>query len=67
MLVLSRNVRQKIVFPSLRISVEILSVSGSKVRLGIEAPEEIPVHRSEVADRIFQVGLCHERPRCSRC
>ena len=38
MLVLSRNNRQKIVFPTLGISVEILHITGNKVRLGIEAP-----------------------------
>lgn len=52
MLVLSRGRNDKVVFPTLGISVEILRVSGNKVRLGIEAPQEIPVHRHEVSDRI---------------
>jgi CheY-like chemotaxis protein/sRNA-binding carbon storage regulator CsrA len=32
--------------------VEILRVAGNKVRLGIEAPHEIPVHRHEISERI---------------
>jgi carbon storage regulator CsrA len=52
MLVLSRGRNDKVVFPTLGISVEILRVAGNKVRLGIEAPQEIPVHRHEVSERI---------------
>jgi carbon storage regulator CsrA len=52
MLVLSRGRNDKVVFPTLGISVEILRVSGNKVRLGIDAPQEVPVHRHEVSERI---------------
>ena len=52
MLVLSRGQNDKVMFPTLGISVEIIRVAGKKVRLGIEAPEEIPVHRHEVCERI---------------
>lgn len=54
MLVLSRGRNDKIVFPTLGISIEILRISGNKVRIGIEAPQEVPVHRHEVADRISE-------------
>jgi carbon storage regulator CsrA len=56
MLVLSRGRNDKVVFPTLGISVEILRVAGNKVRLGIEAPQEIPVHRHEVSQRIEAGG-----------
>ncbi len=56
MLVLSRGRNDKVVFPTLGISVEILRVAGNKVRLGIEAPQEIPVHRHEVSERIEANG-----------
>jgi carbon storage regulator CsrA len=56
MLVLSRGRNDKVVFPTLGISVEILRVSGNKVRLGIEAPPQIPVHRHEVSERIAASG-----------
>jgi carbon storage regulator CsrA len=51
MLVLSRSNNDKVVFPSLGISVEILRIAGNKVRLGIDAPKEIPVHRHEIVAR----------------
>lgn len=56
MLVLSRGRNDKVVFPTLGISVEILRVAGNKVRLGIEAPHEIPVHRHEVSERMEANG-----------
>src|SRR3954465_4035977 len=56
MLVLSRGRNDKIVFPTLGISVEILRVAGNKVRLGIEAPQEVPVHRHELTERMDAGG-----------
>src|SRR5262245_3601774 len=56
MLVLSRGRNDKVVFPTLGISVEILRVAGNKVRLGIDAPQEIPVHRHEVSERMESHG-----------
>lgn len=63
MLVLSRNSQQRIVFPTLGISLEILQISDHQVRVGIDAPAHIPVHRSEVAERIYREGLRHEYPK----
>ena len=63
MLVLSRSREQKIVFPTLGISVEILQIAGNKVRVGIDAPADIPVHRHEVAERIGREDLRHEYPK----
>jgi len=63
MLVLSRGSQQKIVFPSLGISIQILQVAGRKVRIGVEAPQEIAVHRGEVAERIFCEKLRQECPK----
>ena len=47
MLVLSRHRDQSIIIGD-DIVVTIVDVRGDKVRLGIEAPTEIPVHRREV-------------------
>ena len=44
MLVLSRTDKEKIVFPTLGISIQVLHVGANKVRLGIDAPSDIPVH-----------------------
>lgn len=51
MLVLSRKLGESIkIGDNIRITVS--SISGQRVRLGIEAPLESPVHRAEVAERI---------------
>lgn len=34
------------------IEVQVVDIRGDKVRLGINAPKHIPVHRKEVADAI---------------
>ena len=51
MLILTRRVGE-----SLRIgddvSVTVLGIKGSQVRLGVNAPKSVPVHREEVYDRI---------------
>lgn len=52
MLVLSRKVGEAIVIND-NIEVFIVQVKGEKVRLGIVAPKEIPVHRKEVHQVIF--------------
>jgi carbon storage regulator CsrA len=50
MLVLSRRPTEKVVFPNLGISVQVIRLGGNVVRLGIDAPAEIPVLREELAD-----------------
>ena len=47
MLVLSRKKNESIVIDD-NIVITVVEVRGDKVRLGIEAPREIPIHRSEV-------------------
>ncbi len=49
MLVLTRKTNQSIVIGD-DIEITVLSVSGDKVRIGIEAPRDIAVFRREVLD-----------------
>jgi len=49
MLVLSRKRDERIVIGD-NIVITVVDVRGDKVRLGIEAPAEVPVHRQEVLD-----------------
>jgi carbon storage regulator CsrA len=49
MLVLSRSRNDKIVFPHLGITVEILNIASNKVRVGVDAPPEVTVLRHELA------------------
>jgi len=51
MLVLSRKKNESIIIND-DITVVVVEIRGDKVRLGIEAPKEVPVHRREVFDAI---------------
>jgi carbon storage regulator CsrA len=51
MLVLSRRPDEKILLPSVRTTIQVVSVKGSVVRLGIEAPPDITVLRGELQPR----------------
>jgi carbon storage regulator CsrA len=69
MLVLSRRVNEKVLFPGISASVQVLGVRGNAVRLGVQAPPEVKVLREEVPDR--QAGSAPpcagaERPALAR-
>ena len=51
MLILSRTVGEYISINQ-DITVRIIAINGNHVRLGIEAPKEVSVHRSEIYERI---------------
>lgn len=47
MLVLSRKKNESIVIDG-NIVITVVEIRGDKVRLGINAPKEVPIHRSEI-------------------
>ena len=51
MLVLTRKTNQSIMIGD-EIEISVLSVAGDKVRIGIDAPRDIPVFRKEVYEAI---------------
>ena len=51
MLVLSRRLGETLVIGD-DVNITVLGISGHQVRLGIDAPKEISVHREEVYNRI---------------
>ena len=51
MLILSRKLNESIVIDG-RIIVKVLRIERDTVKLGIQAPPELPVHRQEVFDAI---------------
>lgn len=53
MLVLSRRVGEVIKIND-DITIMVVRIDGDKVRIGIEAPKEIPVHRGEVYNAIHR-------------
>lgn len=51
MLVLTRKRNDSIVIGN-DVTITVVEIRGDKVRLGIEAPKEVPVHRTEVLEAI---------------
>jgi carbon storage regulator len=51
MLVLTRRSRETIVIGE-NVRVYILGINGNQVRVGIEAPKDVPVHRLEIHEKI---------------
>ena len=52
MLVLSRKKNESIVIADMVIEITVVEIRGDKVKIGIEAPESIAVHRREVYEAI---------------
>ena len=57
MLVISRKKNESIVISN-DITVVVVEIRGDKVRLGIDTPKEVPVHRRE-ADEALQHSAAH--------
>jgi carbon storage regulator len=51
MLVLTRRIGETIVIDD-DIRVTFLGIQGGQVRIGIDAPKKVPIHRQEIQDRI---------------
>lgn len=60
MLVLSRKRNEQIVIGDGEIVIAVVEIRGDKVRLGVEAPRKIPVHRREVYEAIRRQGDAKE-------
>lgn len=54
MLILSRKLNEVICIGD-DIRIQVIAIRGDKVRLGIDAPNEMPVHRLEVYDAIQRI------------
>lgn len=51
MLILTRRVGETILIGD-AVAVRVLSVQGSQVRVGVEAPKDVTILRSELTDRV---------------
>ena len=60
MLVLSRKIGEVITVGN-SVKITVLSYDRGVVRLGIEAPKEIPIHRKEVYDKIIRINKVASR------
>ena len=51
MLILTRRIGEAVIIGD-EVSVTVLSINGAQVRLGVNAPRSVPVHREEIYERI---------------
>ena len=53
MLILTRRISESIIIGD-DVKITILGIKGNQVRVGIDAPKDLSVHREEIYDRIKQ-------------
>lgn len=56
MLVLTRKIDEQIIIGD-NITIRVLKIDGNKIRIGIEAPENVPIRREEIGAS----GPSHQR------
>ncbi len=64
MLILTRKVGE-IVMIGEDVVVKVLGVRSGQVKIGIEAPRELPVHRHEIFERIKAENAAHDGDSCT--
>lgn len=55
MLILTRRIGESVIIGD-NVNVTILGVKGNQVRLGVDAPRDVAVHRQEIFERIQNEG-----------
>lgn len=60
MLILSRRIGERLTIGE-NVTVTVLGVKGNQIRLGIDAPRDVPVHREEVLEKVLQASASMEQ------
>ena len=63
MLVLSRRLEEAITIPEAGVQITVLSVHGNRVRLGIDAPADTEIRRSELPAESSRSRFEFEQPK----
>jgi carbon storage regulator len=64
MLILTRRVGESLMIGD-EVFLTVLGVKGNQVRIGIDAPREVAVHREEVFNRIYESIDCTSKDKHS--
>ena len=59
MLILTRRIGETLMIGD-EVTVTVLGVKGNQVRLGVNAPRDVAVHREEIYDKINQQNGSHD-------
>ena len=62
MLILTRRIGEVLIIGD-DVKVTVLGVRGHQVRIGVDAPKSVPVHRKEVYDQVQQQNEVQHTPR----
>ncbi|HCU00114.1 TPA: carbon storage regulator [Candidatus Dependentiae bacterium] len=65
MLILARRIGESLIVGMNEIIVTILGVKGNQVRVGIEAPKNVSVHREEIY-KLIQEGIESKSKKCAK-
>ena len=62
MLVLSRKVGQRVIvsFNGETVAIELMQISGSRVRIGVDAATQVAIHREELWDKLMAERAEHQ-------
>lgn len=63
MLILTRRPNEALMIGD-NVVVTVLSINGNQIRIGVEAPKEIPIHREEIYEKIQRESR-RDDPGCS--